>query len=120
MGSSWHRSGRWASQRGQHSLSSSNPLTAHADQGSHSHPHCCPLSSLLDQRKNGALSIALSARNAKAILGKSRKLTKVKRETVSKQVAALPGWGPRGAHPLPASPPHLTPVAHPPRARAEL
>lgn len=37
------------------------------------------------RRKNGALSIALSARNAKAILGKSRKLTKVKREAVSKQ-----------------------------------
>lgn len=50
-------------------------------------------STLLDQRKNGALSIALSARNAKAILGKSRKLTKVKREAVSKQVAALPGQG---------------------------
>lgn len=49
------------------------------------------LSSPPDQRKNGALSIALSALNAKAILGKSRKLTKMKREAVSKQVAALPG-----------------------------
>lgn len=42
------------------------------------------------------MSIALSARNAKAVLGKSRKLTKVKRETVSKQVAALPGREPSG------------------------
>lgn len=69
-------------------------------------PYCCPLSTLLDQRKNGALSIALSARNAKAILGKSRKLAKVKRETVSKQVAALPARrGPGGVQPLPASAP---------------
>uniref|UniRef100_A0A8C5P1V4 BAH domain and coiled-coil containing 1 n=1 Tax=Jaculus jaculus TaxID=51337 RepID=A0A8C5P1V4_JACJA len=37
------------------------------------------------RRKNGALSIALSARNAKAILGKGRKLAKVKSETVGKQ-----------------------------------
>ncbi|XP_012933648.1 BAH and coiled-coil domain-containing protein 1 isoform X2 [Heterocephalus glaber] len=37
------------------------------------------------RRKNGALSITLSARNAKAILGKGRKLGKVKSKTVSKQ-----------------------------------
>ncbi|XP_008567069.1 PREDICTED: BAH and coiled-coil domain-containing protein 1 [Galeopterus variegatus] len=37
------------------------------------------------RRKNGALSIALSARNAKAILGKSRKLGKVKSKAVGKQ-----------------------------------
>lgn len=67
-----------------------------------------PLPTLLEQRKNGALSLALSARNAKAILGKSRKLTKVKRETVGKQVSALPGRGTGcavGAQPLPASSP---------------
>lgn len=67
-----------------------------------------PLPTLLEQRKNGALSLALSARNAKAILGKSRKLTKVKRETVGKQVAALPGRGRGcavGAQPLPTSSP---------------
>ncbi|KAM6175598.1 BAH and coiled-coil domain-containing protein 1 isoform 3-T3 [Erethizon dorsatum] len=37
------------------------------------------------RRKNGALSITLSARNAKAILGKGRKLGKVKTKTVGKQ-----------------------------------
>ncbi|KAM9209013.1 BAH and coiled-coil domain-containing protein 1 isoform 2-T2 [Dugong dugon] len=37
------------------------------------------------RRKNGALSITLSPRNAKAILGKGRKLGKVKSKTVSKQ-----------------------------------
>ncbi|XP_012888560.1 PREDICTED: BAH and coiled-coil domain-containing protein 1 [Dipodomys ordii] len=37
------------------------------------------------RRKNGTLSIALSARNAKAILGKGRKLGKVKSKTVGKQ-----------------------------------
>lgn len=62
------------------------------------------------------MSIALSARNAKAILGKSRKLTKVKREAVSKQVAALPGRGVVGAQPLSASSPD---PCGPPRARAE-
>lgn len=66
-----------------------------------------PFPTLLEQRKNGALSLALSARNAKAILGKSRKLTKVKRETAGKQVAALPGLGGGtvGAQPLPVSSP---------------
>lgn len=78
-------------------------------------PHCC-LPSSLEQRKNGALSIALSARNAKAILGKSRKLTKVKRETASKQVAALPGPEPSGGPAPPASSPD---PCGPPRARAE-
>ncbi|KAM5274482.1 BAH and coiled-coil domain-containing protein 1 isoform 2-T2 [Ctenodactylus gundi] len=37
------------------------------------------------RRKNGTLSIALSARNAKAILGKGRKLGRVRSKTVSKQ-----------------------------------
>uniref|UniRef100_A0A8C5XDE5 BAH domain and coiled-coil containing 1 n=1 Tax=Microcebus murinus TaxID=30608 RepID=A0A8C5XDE5_MICMU len=37
------------------------------------------------RRKNGALSIALAARNAKAILGKGRKLGKVKSKRVRKQ-----------------------------------
>lgn len=79
-----------------------------------------PLPTLLEQRKNGALSLALSARNAKAILGKSRKLTKVKREMVGKQVAAVPGPGVGGAQwgLSPSQPPPLTPVALP-RARAE-
>lgn len=70
---------------------------------SHPDPHCCSPSTLLDQRKNGALSIALSARNAKAILGKNRKLTKVKREAVSKQVTALPGQGLVEGGPAPPS-----------------
>lgn len=66
-----------------------------------------PFPTLLEQRKNGALSLALSARNAKAILGKSRKLTKVKRETAGKQVAALPGLG--GGHSGGSAPPSLLP-----------
>eukprot|EP00071_Canis_lupus_P046041 XP_022279598.1 BAH and coiled-coil domain-containing protein 1 [Canis lupus familiaris] len=37
------------------------------------------------RRKNGALSIALSPRNAKAILGKGRKVGKVKNKAVGKQ-----------------------------------
>lgn len=58
------------------------------------HPHLTPL---LRQRKNGALSIALSPRNAKAILGRGRKAGKVKTKAVGKQVASLPqpqgtGW----------------------------
>lgn len=52
------------------------------------------LSLSLSQRKNGALSIALSARNAKAILGKGRKVGKVKSKMVSKQVAVPPAWEP--------------------------
>lgn len=51
------------------------------------HPHLTPL---LQQRKNGALSIALSPRNAKAILGRGRKAGKVKTKAVGKQVASLP------------------------------
>ena len=42
------------------------------------------------QRKNGALSIALSPRNAKALLGRGRKAGKVKTKAVGKQVASLP------------------------------
>ncbi|XP_006869698.1 PREDICTED: BAH and coiled-coil domain-containing protein 1, partial [Chrysochloris asiatica] len=37
------------------------------------------------RRKNGSLSITLSSRNAKAILGKGRKLGKVKSKTIGKQ-----------------------------------
>ena len=48
------------------------------------------LTHLLQQRKNGALSIALSPRNAKAILGRGRKAGKVKTKAVGKQVASLP------------------------------
>lgn len=69
------------------------------------------------QRKNGALSITLAARNAKAILGKGRKLSKVKRKA-GKQVAAPPTLGAHCAltYTPPAPHPSLTPLA--PRARA--
>ena len=60
---------------------------AHWGQGGLYHPHLTPL---LQQRKNGALSIALSPRNAKAILGRGRKVGKVKTKAVGKQVASLP------------------------------
>lgn len=49
----------------------------------------------LRQRKNGALSIALSPRNAKAILGRGRKAGKVKTKAAGKQVASPPRpWDP--------------------------
>lgn len=49
------------------------------------------------QRKNGALSIALSPRNAKAILGKGRKAGRMTSKAAGKQVASPP-------HPTPGAP----------------
>lgn len=56
------------------------------------------------QRKNGALSLALSPRSAKTILSKGKKLAKVKSKVATKQVrpvgsAPHPGTAPFAPHP---------------------
>lgn len=59
------------------------------------------------QRKNGALSLALSPRSAKTILSKGKKLGKVKSKVASKQVSS-----PANSVPPHPCPPH-TLSSHP-------
>lgn len=98
--------------RGPHSVSAnytrrpgqpeSHPGRAVGEEAGATSPQSLPTT---QQRKNGALSIALSPRNAKAILGKGRKAGRMTSKAVGTQVA--PPACPRGpaGHPDLSSPP---------------